>query len=851
MGQLTEKTGDAIETVTNTGPTDQSEPIDLKLDGDEIAKLLSATVDEIALAQETSQNLSVEEARELAVHLIAGHVHDPNFPHGAIERLEAFVKTEDAAKGSEKSERDVQLAKIEVALLTSNSPYAEVRAVVEPMDDTDLPCGTIRAWVIGLGFVVLAAFVTQLFSLRQPSISIGASVVQLLAFPLGKAAERFLPDVGFTLFGVRHSLNPGKFNRKEHMLISIMASVGTTLPSSRNIIYVQWMEKYFNQPYAGSFAYQILLALSTNLMGFGLAGLCRRFLVYPSYCIYPRSLVTIALNSSLHNEENHSVFGPFRKIFNISRFRFFTYAFCIMFVYFWFPDYIFQALSVFNWLAWIAPNNFQLTAITGIKKGLGFNPVPTFDWNVITHTLDPLVVPFHVTINTFFGVLLGGIVIIGMYWTNAFHTAYLPINSNSMYTHYGKAYNVSKIIDSHGWLDEAKYQAYSPVYLAASSLTMYYFFFALYATTLSYAYLYHRHDIALGFRSLYKSIRTNAPSDFQDVHSRLMSAYREVPEWWYLILNIVSIGLGVAAVAGWPTYTSVGVVFFGIFLAVVFTIPTGIIRATTGMEVEFNVLAEFLGGAWQPGNALAMNFFKCFGYVTTAHALDFANDLKLAHYVKIPQRQTFAAQIVAVVVSALVCTGVMNFQITKIPDLCETYQKDRFTCPGVNTYFTAAVLFGSVGARKVFGTGGQYTTLLSAFPVGFALPFVFYYLQKRVRRDHWFSKVHPVMLVAGGIHWSPYNIAYVWPALLPAYISMRYLRTRYLPLWSKYNYVLSAAFSTAIALAAIIIFFAVSYNRYEINWWGNDAESGCEAQSCTRLKLSGKDYFGPPVGTYA
>lgn len=103
------------------------------------------------------------------------------------------------------------------------------------MDDTDLPCGTIRAWVIGLGFVVLAAFVTQLFSLRQPSISIGASVVQLLAFPLGKAAERFLPDVGFTLFGVRHSLNPGKFNRKEHMLISIMASVGTTLPSSRNI----------------------------------------------------------------------------------------------------------------------------------------------------------------------------------------------------------------------------------------------------------------------------------------------------------------------------------------------------------------------------------------------------------------------------------------------------------------------------------------------------------------------------------------------------------------------------------------------------------------------------------------
>lgn len=61
------------------------------------------------------------------------------------------------------------------------------------------------------------------------------------------------------------------------------------------------MDRYFGQKYAKSFSYQILLALSTNLMGFGLAGLCRRFLVYPAFCLWPASLVTIALNSSLHN----------------------------------------------------------------------------------------------------------------------------------------------------------------------------------------------------------------------------------------------------------------------------------------------------------------------------------------------------------------------------------------------------------------------------------------------------------------------------------------------------------------------------------------------------------------------
>ncbi|CAG9983808.1 unnamed protein product [Clonostachys byssicola] len=851
MAVPSEKFANVEEAITTLPAEEQANDLDVKLDGERLAKLFFATTEDILDAQEQARSLTLEDARQHAQQLVEAHISDPNIAHGTIDRLSAFLQNDALFQSPNDHREEIEEAKIEVALLTGNSPYAEVRAVVDPHDNPNLPCGTIRAWAIGLLFVVIIAFINQLFSVRQPTIFVQAPVVQLLSYPVGKFAERVLPDIGFTLFGVRHSLNPGPFNKKEHMLISIMASVGKTLPSSRYIIFTGWLDKYFGQSYAKSFGYQILLAISTNLMGFGLAGLCRRFLVYPSFCLWPATLVTIALNSSLHNDVNNTVPGPFRKLFTISRFRFFLVAFSSMFVYFWFPEYIFQALSIFNWIAWIAPKNFNLTAITGIKKGLGFNPLPTFDWNIVTHIQDPLIVPYHVTINTFFGVLLGGITIIGMYWTNAYNTGYLPINTNAMFDRFGKSYNVTRILDGQGWLNETKYEAYSPVYLAASSITMYYYFFAVYAAMVSYATLYHRRDIALGFKSLWRSMRRNGTNDFQDVHSRLMSAYKEVPEWWYLILNIVAVAVGVGAVAGWPTHTSVGVVFFGIALAMIFTIPTGIIAATTGMEVEYNVLAEFIGGAWQPGNALAMNFFKCFGYVTTAHALDFANDLKLAHYVKIPQRQTFCAQVVAVIVSAFVTTGVMNFQIQNIPNLCETNQKDRFSCPGVNTYFTAAVLFGNIGARRVFGSNAQYTTLLTAFPLGFAVPFVLYYLQKLVPRNHWFRSVHPVMLLAGGIHWSPYNIAYMWPAVLPAWFSMKYLRERHLAFWSKYNYVLSAAFSSAIALAAVVIFFALSYPSVELDWWGNSPNSGCEAETCTRLTLSKGQSFGPGPGDFS
>lgn len=155
----------------------------------------------------------------------------------------------------------------------------------------------------------------------------------------------------------------------------------------------------------------------------------------------------------------------------MSRYKFFFLSFSAMFIWFWFPDYIVSALSMFNWLAWISPNNFALTAITGGKKGLAFNPVPTFDWNVLTYYVDPLLVPFHVTMNMFIGALIGGLTITGLYWSNTYDTGYLPINTNTMFDHSGAKYNVSSILDERGLLDEAKYQSYSQVYLAASSVT--------------------------------------------------------------------------------------------------------------------------------------------------------------------------------------------------------------------------------------------------------------------------------------------------------------------------------------------------------------------------------------------
>ena len=684
--------------------------------------------------------------------------------------------------------------KIQAALITNNSPYAEVRAVVDNHDDPTMPVSTIRAWAMGIFFSCCISFINSFFDVRLPSIFVIATVPQLLAYPLGKFLERALPDWGFTLFGVRHSLNPGPFNKKEHMLITIMSNVAKSTPYTNYIVWIQVLPQYFNQPYALSVTYQLLIALSTNFIGYGLAGLCRRFLVYPSYCVWPVSLVTIALNSAFHDSENEAamVVGPLKSVWKMPRLRWFAWGFGGMFVYFWFPNYIFAALSYFSWMAWISPNNADLASITGSLTGLGLNPLSTFDWNILSYNVDPLMVPFFSTFNVFIGGFMSMFIILGIYYTNAFNTAFLPINSNRPFDHFGKPYNVSAIIDERGIFDGAKYEAYSPPFLSAANVVVYMMFFALYTATVTYGILYHRHEIMVGFRDIGASItrffkkqpKPEVDRDALDVHNRLMRVYKEVPEWWYMICLAIAIIVGMVGIAAYPTNTTPAVVFYGIALCLVFVVPIGIIAAMTGVQVTLNVLAEFIGGVWVEGNAIAMCFFKSYGYVTAAHALSFSADLKLAHYLKIPPRFTFWAQMVPTLVSTFISVAVIQYQVF-IKDICTPDAPFRFTCPGPNTFFTAAVFWGTVGPRKIWGVGGPYAITLIGFPIGIVVVVIFYMLSKKWPRNSIFRNAHPVVMLSGALAWAPYNLAYIWPAVPIAAFSWLYLKKRYLGFWSK------------------------------------------------------------------
>lgn len=55
---------------------------------------------------------------------------------------------------------------------------------------------------------------------------------------------------------------------------------------------------------------------------------------------------------------------------------------------------------------------------------------------------------------------------------------------------------------------------------------------------------------------------------------------------------------------------------------------------------------------------------------------------------KIPPRTMFWAQVVATTLSCFVQVAVLNLAIGGIDNICDTQQRDRFTCPGGRVFFS-------------------------------------------------------------------------------------------------------------------------------------------------------------------
>jgi hypothetical protein len=104
---------------------------------------------------------------------------------------------------------------------------------------------------------------------------------------------------------------------------------------------------------------------------------------------------------------------------------------------------------------------------------------------------------------------------------------------------------VSRILGPNFTFDLQKYKDYSPLFLAPTFALNYALSFAALTASIVHIAIFHGGEVWYRL----KAARKQEP----DIHMRLMSKYKEAPDWWYGVLLVASTALGLATALG---YTS-------------------------------------------------------------------------------------------------------------------------------------------------------------------------------------------------------------------------------------------------------------------------------------------------------
>lgn len=173
-----------------------------------------------------------------------------------------------------------------------NSPIEQVALTVPVGDDPSLPSFTFRTWILGTLACALLSFLNQFFGYRREPLSVTAISAQIAVVPAGHLMAAAVTRRVF-MRGTKweFTLNPGKFNVKEHVLITIFASSGAA--SVYAIHFVSAVKVFYRKELTVLAA--LLVVITTQVLGFGWAGVFRRYLVEPATMWWPQNLVQVSL----------------------------------------------------------------------------------------------------------------------------------------------------------------------------------------------------------------------------------------------------------------------------------------------------------------------------------------------------------------------------------------------------------------------------------------------------------------------------------------------------------------------------------------------------------------------------
>lgn len=157
-----------------------------------------------------------------------------------------------------------------------------------------------------------------------------------------------------------------------------------------------------------------------------------------------------------------------------------------------------------------------------------------------------------------------------------------------------------------------------------------------------------------------------------------------------------------------------------------------------------------------------------------------------------------------------------------------------------------------IGPALQFSKGQIYYGLVFFFLIGAALPAGGYLISRRYPNT-FLKYVNFPVIFSGTAYIPPASAVNYVPWAIVGFIFQYVIRRRHFSWWTKYNYVLSAALDSGVAVSIVLIFFILQYPKNGTigentvaKWWGNTVFTNTADFNATPLRtVAPGGTFGP------
>jgi OPT family small oligopeptide transporter len=699
-----------------------------------------------------------------------------------------------------------------------------VTHIISVHDDPTLNPWTVRAFVIGLGLSAFGGVLAEIYYFKPQTVLVSTLFLAVISYVLGVAMDTVIPRHGFFRY-----LNPHPFNKKENAFIVIMASAAANSALGTEVLAVQRL--FYNiTPNPGA---SIFLLFSSQLLGYGIGGLLRPVLLYPSKMLYPGVLPLVSMFDALFKDAA----GAQRKL------KLFWIAFFCIFFWEMLPEWIFPLLTGFSIFCLANQTSPDFTRIFGGSngnEGLGLLSI-CFDWQYISGGTNPLAIPLKAQFSNFIGYLLCMVVFVAVYYKNIWQSKSFPFLTQELFNiSDGGIYNQTLILNDKFEVDKTLlaeqglpyYAGTWIVYLLTSNLGL--------GATFTHLLIWNYDDMVgawswitpSGIKRIYKNFNwrfweDNGMRDLDqtetDPHYREMLKYPDAPNSWYAATLVISIITSLVLIYKTDSTLPWWGFLISILLASISILFFGALYAITGLGFIIQPFVQMIGGFLHPGKPMANMYFVLYSYNSVNQAQLLLRDLKIAQYVKLPPRAAFTAQIIGTLFGSILNFVIMNSIIDNQRDILLSIEGTNiWSGQQPQQYNSQAIAWGGL-SHELFAIGKRYQFVAWAYLIGFMVPVPFWIAYKfwpKLRTDYLYTPVicYYIGWLCVGINSSILSLFSV------AFVFQWWIRTRYPRWFAKYNYILAAALDGGTQVMVFILSFAVQgasgKSHLFPQWWG-------------------------------